>query len=308
MPLISVIVNLYNGRATLAEAMDSVLAQTYSDWELLIWDDCSSDGSVEVARGYDDARIRYYRSDAQLALGQARQAAIDMAQGEWIAFLDQDDVWLPRKLEQQLALARERPEAALIYGRTVRFYPSGTERDYDQAHEYAPLPEGDIFGSLFGESCYIAMSSAMFRRSALPAVGGIPESIRIIPDYYLYTAVARRFPAVAVQEVVCRYRMHGTSTSQRSAIAVQEEALRMMDMWRGVVSTEALAKCRRHHSTQMALAEMCAPATFMQGLWRLMSQGSLWSQVVRPFWFVFHLARRTVVPPYWKRGGGPRAH
>ena len=103
MPLVTVIVNLYNGEATVAEAIDSVLAQTFSDWELLIWDDCSTDGSADIVHRYTDARIRYVRSDTWVSLGQARQAAIDLARGEWIAFLDQDDLWLPDKLERQLA-------------------------------------------------------------------------------------------------------------------------------------------------------------------------------------------------------------
>ena len=301
MTAVSVIVNVYNGRATLAEAIDSVVAQTFSDWELLVWDDCSGDGSGEVLRSYDDPRIRYFRSEVQISLGQARQAAIDMAAGEWVAFLDQDDLWLPQKLERQMARVRERPEAALVYGRAVRFYPNGAERDYDQAHEYSLLPEGDIFTSLFARSCYIAMSSAMFRRSALTAIGGVPDSIRIIPDYYLYTAVARRFPAAAVQEAVCRYRMHQESTSQRSAFAMHEEAIRLMGMWQGDVSPGILAKCMSHHSTQMALAEMGSSSTFLRGLRRLVSEGSLLSQLVRPFYYVFHRVRRNLVTPKWKR-------
>ena len=303
MPPVTIIINLYNGAATLAEAIDSVLAQiplSGTDWELLIWDDCSTDGSAEVVHRYGDHRIRYVCSDVQVPLGQARQRAIDAARGDWIAFLDQDDIWLPRKLELQLAQARKNPDAALIYGRTVRFYPSGAERDYDQAHEYTYLPEGDIFRELFTKSCFIAMSSAMFRRSALEAIGGIPDSIAIIPDYYLYTAVTRRFPAAAVQEVVCRYRMHSDSTLQRNAIEVHQEALRLMDMWSDEVDPGVLVRCRQHHSTQLALAEMSTPGTVLRGCRRLLRDGSVFSQVLRPFYFVFHLVRRSLFPPYWK--------
>jgi glycosyltransferase involved in cell wall biosynthesis len=301
MPLVTVIVNLYNGEATVAEALESVLAQSFADWELLVWDDCSTDGSAKIVHRFTDPRIRYVRSDCRLSLGQARQAAIQLANGEWIAFLDQDDLWLPNKLERQISLAREKPDAGLVYGRAVRFYPSGAQRDYDQAHDYAPLPEGDIFASLFSDSCYIAMSSAMFRRSAVNAVGGIPAAITIIPDYYLYTAVARRFSAAAVQQVVCRYRMHPGNVSQSNAMAVHEEALRLMDLWRGDVPPKMLAKCKRHHSAQLALAEMRGRASFFRGLRRLWRDGSLLSQLLRPFYFVFHLARRNLVTPYWKR-------
>jgi glycosyltransferase involved in cell wall biosynthesis len=301
MPLITVIINLCNGEATLAEAVDSVLAQTFYDWELLIWDDCSIDDSHDVVHRYTDTRIRYVRSDTPVSLGEARQAAIELARGEWIAFLDQDDLWLPDKLQRQLALARAKLDVALIYGRTVRFYPGGMERDYDQAHEYTPLPEGDIFSSLFADSCYIAMSSAMFRRSAVAAIGGIPVALSIIPDYYLYTAVAKRYPAAAVQQVVCRYRMHPDNTSQTKAVTVHREALRLMDMWSNDVAPDVIAKCRRHHSTQIALAGMRSGATFFSGLNRLWHDGSVMSQVLRPFYFVFHLTRRSLITPIWRK-------
>ena len=300
MPLVSVVINVLNGAATLSEAIDSVLTQTFDDWELIVWDDGSSDGSSDILIHYSDNRIRYARSEVQVPLGRARQRAIDLARGEWIAFLDQDDVWLPHKLERQMALASDRPDVALIYGRTVRFYPSGTERDYDQVHEYASLPEGNIFSELFTNSCFIAMSSAVFRRSAIEEIGGIPESIAIIPDYYLYTAIARRFQTAAVQEVVCRYRMHSGNTSRVTAIQVQEEALRLMDMWQGAVAPEVLEECKRRHSTELALAEMGEWRTFFRGLRRLLSEGSVVSQLLRPFYFVFHLVRRNLRPPRWK--------
>ena len=300
MPLVSVIINVLNGAATLPEAVDSVLGQTFEDWELILWDDCSTDGSGDILARYADSRIRYIRSEKQVPLGQARQRAIDLARGEWIAFLDQDDIWCPHKLERQLALGRGRSDIALIYGRTVRFYPSGTERDYDQSHEYASLPEGDIFTELFTNSCFIAMSSAMFRRSAIVQIGGIPDSITIIPDYYLYTAITRRFPAAAVQEVVCRYRMHSGNTSRVTAMQVQQEALRLMDMWEGEVAPEILAGCRKRHFTELALAEMRQLRTFPVGFWRLLTQGSPMSLLLRPFYFLFHVTRRSFRPPYWK--------
>ncbi len=301
MPTVSVIVNLFNGRSTLAEAISSILGQTFADWELIVWDDCSADGGVEILRRHDDKRIRYFRSETQVSLGQARQRAINLAQGEWIAFLDQDDVWLAEKLELQIALARKKRNVALIYGRTLRFYSNEAERDYDQAHEYSDLPEGDIFAELFAHSCFIAMSSAMFRRSAIEAIGGIPDSITIIPDYYLYTAITRGFPAAAVQEVVCRYRMHDASTSQTTAISVHEEALRLMNRWRDDVDPKILAKCKRHHSTQIALTEMRTPGTFLRGLARLVTEGSVGSQLARPLYYFFHVGRRNMVAPYWKR-------
>ena len=184
-----------------------------------------------IVAEYRDPRIRYFLSPEDVPLGKARSDAIRQATGEWIAFLDQDDIWLPGKLETQMALADE--GVGLIYGRTIRFYPSGMERDYDQAHEYEPLPEGDIFTQLFTKSCFIAMSSAVFRRSAIEDIGGIPGSIHIIPDYYLYVAVARRYQVRAVQTAVCRYRMHADNTSQVAALPMHQEVLWLVEHWAG---------------------------------------------------------------------------
>ena len=100
MPLVSVIMNVRNGAAFLREALDSVLAQSFKDWELIVWDDCSTDDSAQIVSQYRDDRIRYFLSPEDTPLGRARDRAIRQARGEWLAFLDQDDVWLPHKLEK----------------------------------------------------------------------------------------------------------------------------------------------------------------------------------------------------------------
>jgi glycosyltransferase involved in cell wall biosynthesis len=299
MPLVSIIMNVRNGALTLREAIDSVLAQTCKDWELIVWDDRSTDASAAIVSEYRDARVRYFLSPEDSPLGKARREAIRQAQAEWIAFLDQDDIWLPGKLEQQLALANG--DAGLIYGRTVRFYPSGRERDYDQAHEYKLLPEGDIFTQLFTKSCFIAMSSALFRRSAIETSGGIPDEVRIIPDYYLYIAVARKYRVRAVQEVVCRYRTHPGSMSHVVAVEMHREVLGLIDKWADQLDPRTVALCRKRHLTAIALEEMRDRTTLRQGVVRLFTEGSPGSQLARPFAFVFHLVRRHVRQPYWRR-------
>lgn len=298
MPLVSVIINVRNGAATLREAIDSVLAQTFGDWELIIWDDRSTDDSPAIVSGYSDPRVHYYLSAADVSLGKARHDAIGVATAQWIAFLDQDDVWLPDKLQRQLALAAD--DVGLIYGRTIRFYSNGWQRDYDHAHEYEPLPEGDLFLRLFAESCFIAMSSAMFRSSAIGVAGGIPEEIRIIPDYALYVAVSRHFRARAVQEVICRYRMHPGSMSHTAALEMHREVLWLIDRWASDLTPPLVQKCRKRHHTAIALEEMRSPSTFFLGLVRLLSKGSLWSQLLRPVAFAYHVLRRILRPPYWQ--------
>jgi glycosyltransferase involved in cell wall biosynthesis len=303
MPSVSVIMNVRNGASTLRESVESVLRQSFQDWELIVWDDRSSDESAQIVAEYKDPRIRYFLSPEDASLGKARSDAIRQAAGTWLAFLDQDDIWLPRKLEQQMALALVDDTTGLIYGRTVRFYPSGMERDYDQTHEFTLLPEGDVFNQLFTDSCFIAMSSAVFRRTAVEAVGGIPDAIQIVPDYWLYVAVARRYPVRAVQEVVCRYRMHTANTSRLAAVKMNEEVLWLIDQWADQLDPRTVALCRKRHCTAIALTEMRNPATAAQGIARLFTQGSVASQLVRPFMFVFHIIRRNVWRPYWRHLG-----
>src|SRR5271166_266933 len=301
MPLVSVIMNVRNGASTLREALDSVVAQTFTDWELIVWDDCSSDHSASIVAEYRDRRVRYFLSPEDTPLGKARNSAIHQATGDWLAFLDQDDIWMPRKLEMQMALADQ--TTAMIYGRTIRFYPSGMERDYDQAHEFTPLPEGDIFAKLFTTGCFVAMSSAVVRRSAVGEIGGIPEKVQIIPDYYLYTAVARRYPVRAVQQVICRYRMHAANMSRLTALQMHQEVLWLIDHWNACLDPQVVALCNQRHSTAIALEEMRSRDSAVPGLLRLFRQGAVGSQLARPFLFAFHLIRRNVQPPYWRTPG-----
>jgi len=204
-------------------------------------------------------------------------------------------------LEKQMALADD--TTGLIYGRTVRFYPSGLERDYDQTHEFTLLPEGDIFDQLFTDSCFIAMSSAVFRRAAVEAIGGIPDAIQIVPDYWLYVAVARLYRVRAVQEVVCRYRMHSANTSRLAAVKMNQEVLWLIDQWADQLDPWTVALCRKRHFTAIALEEMRKPDTAARGLARLFTQGSIASQLARPFMFAFHIIRRNLRRPYWRRLG-----
>jgi len=302
MPLVSIILNVRNGASFLREALDSVMAQTFDDWELVVWDDRSNDASAQIVGEYYDPRIRYYLSPEETALGKARELAIRQAQGEWLAFLDQDDVWLPRKLEQQMALAAA--GVGIIYGRAVLFDSRrGNLRDYDYAHEFQPLPEGDIFAQLFADACFIAMSSAVLQRSAVAEAGGIPDAIQLVPDYFLYVAIARRYRARAVQDVVCRYRVHpgSISASRHHRQRLQSEPLSIVNQWAADLDPRIVAYRRMTYSTALALEEMREWRTAGNGLQRLFMDGSLLWLILRPVVRAWRAARRRLRRPYWQR-------
>ena len=304
MPLVSVILNVRNGAAFLHEALDSVLAQTFADWELIVWDDRSTDTSAQIVAGYSDHRIRYHLAPEETPLGKARDLAIRQATGEWLAFIDQDDLWLPDKLEKQITLAGD--GVGIIYGRTVLFDAQrGTLRDYDYAHEFGPLPEGDIFAQLFRDACFIAMSSVVLRRAAVRETDGIPEHIQVAPDYYLHVAIARRYQARAVQDIVCRYRIHpaSMSSSRQHRLRLHSEPLAIVEQWANQLDPRIAAYRRMTYSTALALEEMRAPGTFFAGLHRLLSDGSLLWLISRPFVHAWRILHRKVKRPWWTRAG-----
>jgi glycosyltransferase involved in cell wall biosynthesis len=300
MPFVSIIMNIRNGACFLQEALDCVMAQTFADWELIVWDDCSTDESAQIVAEYKDPRVHYFLSPGQTPLGKARDNAIRQAKGEWLAFLDQDDLWIPTKLEKQMALAGN--NVGIVYGRTLLFWPSGRKRDYDQAHEFTSLPEGDIFSELFRSACFIAMSSAVLRRSAVEEGGGIPPWVEMAPDYYLYVAVARRYEARAVQEVVCWYRMHASNMWQESRRQVYQEALRMIDEWTEHLDAHVAGHRRRTNATGLALEEMRCADSFGIGVRRLLREGSMTWLMSRPFVHLARRMRRAARRPLWQKG------
>ena len=100
--LVSVIMNCHNGEAFLREAIQSVLKQKYKKWELIFWDNNSRDASAQIFKSYKDKRLKYYFRKKKVSLYESRNSAIKKAKGEFIAFLDQDDIWLPNKLFLQI--------------------------------------------------------------------------------------------------------------------------------------------------------------------------------------------------------------
>lgn len=126
-PPVSVVLIFYDDARFLAEAVDSVLAQTFGDWELILADDGSTDGSTEIARRYVEAhrgRIRYveHPGHANHGISATRNLGISRARGTYVAFLDSDDVWRPEKLEEQVAILRAHPEVGLLFGASLYWW------------------------------------------------------------------------------------------------------------------------------------------------------------------------------------------
>ena len=220
-PLVSVIMNCYNSAKYLREAIDSVVAQTYSNWEIIFWDNQSTDESAQVYKSYCDQRMRYFYAPEHTVLGQARNLAVEQAKGEWLGFLDCDDMWLPEKLEKQVAIInKEGPGLGLVYGQML-VITEEKERSswnrrmakYQTKTRLAKLPDGYIFEKLLSDN-FIPLVSAMVCSVAFSRIGGINPTYKQAEDFDLFVKITNQFQAKAVQEVIALYRVHDKNLSE----------------------------------------------------------------------------------------------
>jgi len=188
-PDVSVILPTYNRTRTLGAAMTSVLAQSCANLELIVIDDASNEDIEAVVNGFADARIRYIRRERNGGAGAARNTGLAAAKGRFVAFQDSDDIWLPAKLERQLAFFDTLPDAVrvvtggkIVYGRDLGFrYGAGKV-----AH--APPPESplrldeDQLGHLLTEN-RISVQNALFRRDCMPDLVWFDERLRANEDW-----------------------------------------------------------------------------------------------------------------------------
>jgi len=216
--------NCFNGQEYLREAIDSVYCQTYPDWEIIFFDNASTDRSAEIANSYDE-RLRYFRSERAIPLGSARNHALQKASGEYIAFLDTDDVWLPAKLEKQVALMESNPTVGLVHSDVVNL----NQREGERISHFALLghkpPRGRVFGYLLKFNA-LSMPSVMLRTMALRAQPEwFDERFEIYPDFDLFRRIAHDWGCDYVDEPLAIYRLHTASSSARKhTYAAQEIA------------------------------------------------------------------------------------
>lgn len=209
LPLVSVIIPAYNAEPFIRKTIDSVLAQTYSQLEIIVVDDGSSDQTAEIVReiSQKDDRITLFRQ-ANAGVAIARNLAIHHAQGDYIAPIDADDIWYPRKLEKQMrVMLNAGPEVGLVYAWSVYI----TEADdltttcqinYLEGVAHIPM----LYGNQLGNA-----SSALIRRSCFEAIGGYNPQLRAhnaqgCEDWDLYLRIAEKFEFRVVPELLVGYR------------------------------------------------------------------------------------------------------
>ena len=258
-PLVSVIMPFLNAAQFLEEAIESVRAQTYPHWELLLCDDGSTDGSSKVAQRYaslDPARIRHLVHDdgATHGASAARNLGLRAARGELVALLDGDDVWLPHKLEEQVAIMNERPDADALYGDTLSWYgwtgvPDDAARDHTPKSGIAGgtllAPRELITRMLRHEITVPCTCSMIVRADAVRRSGGFVDELRYVyTDQAFYARLSMVASVLYVDRCWDRYRRHAASaysTVQRSggSRAARSRFLTWLD---GYLATDVSAR------------------------------------------------------------------
>jgi glycosyltransferase involved in cell wall biosynthesis len=222
-PLVSVVIIFLNAEEFLEEAIESVWKQTYRNWELMLVDDGSSDSSTAIARRYaaaDPARVRYleHPDHANRGMSASRNLGARGGGGEYVAFLDADDVWLPRKLEEQVAILESQPAAGVVYGMGEDWHSWSRAGRPDQIRELGvpaeTLVEPPSLLTLFlqGRERTPCPSDILVRRSALERVGGFEDAFRGLYEDQAFLAKVYLESAVFVSgRRWSRHRKHPNS-------------------------------------------------------------------------------------------------
>ena len=241
-PAVSVIMNCLNSSRDLREAMDSLMAQTFTDFEVVFWDNCSTDESPAIAQSYGE-KVRYFRGESIVPLGEGRNLALAQARGRYLAFLDCDDLWKPTKLERQVALFEANPRVGLVCTDTEIF---DGRRVLKRLFAETSPQRGMAFAALMQRQ-WISMSSAMVSREALTSLsaekissgqgingGWFDQSLNVCEEADVFYRIAHDWQLDHVDEPLTLWRVHGGNTTFRKFGQFADETLRILEKHRAL--------------------------------------------------------------------------
>ena len=207
-PLISVLMPVYNGQQYLAEAIESILNQTYKHFELLILDDGSSDNSAEIIKGFNDSRVVYVKNETNKGLIYTLNRGFGLAKGTFIARMDADDISVTERFEKQIQEFKE-DEKLVICGSFIKTFGNGTE----QYISHLPISNAQILASIFF-TCPFAHPSVMIKKEALLKLDEIyREDYKHSEDYDLWTRLVSLGNSKNIPEFLLNYRIHDKQVS-----------------------------------------------------------------------------------------------
>ena len=210
-PLVSIIVNCCNGEKYLRKCLDSIINQTFSDFELIFWDNNSKDNSHKIFQSYKDERFKYFKSSLQTTLYKARNEAIKKTQGSYICFLDVDDYWLPKKIEKQIDLFNKKENIDIVYTNQIIYeeekkikknYILKKSNKYSESEKILDRQGATILTALFKKKAYHNLDY------------GFNENYNIIGDLDLFFRMSKNSIIEYIDEPLAVYRLHKSNYSK----------------------------------------------------------------------------------------------
>ena len=222
-PLVSVIINCFNGEKYLKECLDSIVNQTYQNWELIFWDNVSTDNSKKFFEEYNDKRFQYYLATNHTYLYEARDLAIKKSKGEFIAFCDVDDFWSEKKLEHLIPLFKEK-SIGIVYSNQWMYDDKSKKK---RKRKNGLLPKGNINVKVISEQP-VTINTAIIRKTDyLNLESGFNKNYQIIGDYDFFVRISKNSLFDCVQHPLTFYRLHENNFTKKN----REVEIKELEEW-----------------------------------------------------------------------------
>ena len=211
-PLVSIIMNCYNGEKYLAHAVKSILKQSYKNFEVIFWDNQSKDNSANIYKSFKDKRLKYYYAKNFTSLYKARNLAIKKSKGKYVAFLDVDDLWIKNKLSLQLKKFKD-DKIGLVYS---NYYILNQFTGLKKIFYKKKLPEGLIYKELLNYYC-LGLGTVVIRKDIFKNKKSVfDKQYNIIGDFVFFTKISRDINFSCIQKPLLIYRVHKNSLSNKN--------------------------------------------------------------------------------------------
>jgi len=282
-PEVSVLMSVYNGERHLSEALESLLGQTFSNFEFMIVDDASTDKTSDILKEYArrDTRIRLMRNTQNVGLTRSLNLGLRSLQGEYVARLDADDVCLPNRLKTQRDYLDEHPQVGAVGSGVQTIDEQGTPLEEARV----PVEHEALQAQLLVDNCFLH-STVMARRSVVQQVGGYDERLRYAQDYDLWWRISRVAHLAALPEILVRLRLTSKSISKLHLEEQKECALEVSlravqeDLDGQLLHKEAYQRFWWAYHGQYDLLQR-GDIRRLQSFWNLLASHASWRNVWR---------------------------
>ncbi len=243
--------NCYNGEKYIKESVYSVINQTYKNWEIIFWDNVSTDSSSKIIKSFDDSRIKYFCAKKNIPLGGARNKAIEKSNGKYIAFLDVDDFWFPEKLSLQIPLFIKNSKLGLVYSDAIWF------NSENNREKVSLKPKNKLRGNCFRElltNYLITQSSVIIKKEALISQSEwFDEKFHLLEEADLFRRISYYWEIDFVDQPLVKWRIHNQSSTWTLYEKIQMEGEMMLSKFSKMIPNFDIlyAKEIRHYMSVM---------------------------------------------------------